>query len=300
MPPPARPFDVTGCGNTVNTNHPVVRRMILDSLRFWAEEIGVDGFRFDLAAAFYRGLAGEKLAASPIVAEIAADPVLAGRLLVAEPWDVTGFTPPGGFPRPWREWNGAFRDDVRRYVRGDVVAARTLELRLGGSPDLFPPPHSRSAAVDFVTCHDGFPLADLVSFETKRNLGNGEEDRDGSTFNLSSNHGVEGPTDDPAVLALRHRQVANLFTLLLLSRGTPLLLAGDERGRSQGGNNNAWCQDNEISWIDWSRSDETRELLVRNLLALRRELATLDFAEWSEVAPFHPAGTGRGGTRCSW
>jgi len=291
-PATGRPVDVTGCGNTVNTNHPVVRRLILDSLRFWAEEIGVDGFRFDLAAAFYRGLSGEKLALSPIVAGIAADPVLAGRLLVAEPWDATGFTPPGGFPRPWREWNGAFRDDLRRYVRGDVVAARTLELRLGGSPDLFPPPHSRSAAVDFVTCHDGFPLTDLVSFETKRNLGNGEEDRDGSTFNLSSNHGLEGLTDDPAVLALRHRQIANFFTLLLLSRGTPLLLAGDERGRSQGGNNNAWCQDNEISWIDWSRSDERRELLVRNLLALRRELETLDFAEWSEVAPYHPAGNG--------
>ena len=154
-PATGRPVDVTGCGNTVNTNHPVVRRLILDSLRFWAEEIGVDGFRFDLAAAFYRGLSGEKLALSPIVAGIAADPVLAGRLLVAEPWDATGFTPPGGFPRPWREWNGAFRDDLRRYVRGDVVAARTLELRLGGSPDLFPPPHSRSAAVDFVTTVPG-------------------------------------------------------------------------------------------------------------------------------------------------
>ena len=291
-PATGRPLDVTGCGNTVNTNHPVVRRMISDSLRFWAEEIGVDGFRFDLAAAFYRGLAGEKLAASPLAAEIAVDPVLARRLLIAEPWDVTGFTPPAGFPPPWREWNGAFRDDVRRFVRGDEVAPRTLELRLAGSPDLFPAPQSRAAAIDFVTCHDGFPLADLVSYSTKANRENGEEDRDGSSFNLSSNHGVEGDTSAPEIVETRHRQVANFLALLLLTRGTPMLLAGDERGRTQGGNNNAWCQDNEISWIDWSRSDERRELLVRNLLALRRELETLDFAEWSEVAPYHPAGNG--------
>ncbi len=293
-PATGRPFDVTGCGNTVNTNHRVVRRLILDSLRFWAEEIGVDGFRFDLAAVFFRGLAGEKLAISPIADEIAGDPALAGRLLVAEPWDVTGFTPSGGFPHPWREWNGAFRDDVRRFVRGDAVAARMLELRLGGSRDLFPPPHTRSSAVDFVTCHDGFPLADLVAFENKWNLQNGEENRDGSPSNLSSNHGVEGPTVDPEVLALRSRQAANFLTLLFLSRGTPMLLAGDERGRSQSGNNNAWCQDNAISWIDWSRSDESRELLVRELLALRRELTALDFAEWSAIAPFHPAGNGPG------
>ncbi len=290
-----RAIDITGCGNTVNTNHPVVRRLILDSLRYWAEEIGVDGFRFDLAAAFYRGLAGEKLASSPLADEIAADPVLAGRLLIAEPWDVTGFTPPRGFPHPWREWNGAFRDDIRRYVRGDQVSPRTLELRLGGSPDLFPPPHSRSAAIDFVTCHDGFPLVDLVSYETKLNLPNGEADRDGSTMNLSANHGVEGETTDPAVEAVRRRQIANFLTLLLLTRGTPMLLAGDERGRSQGGNNNAWCQDNGISWIDWSRSDELRERLVRRLLALRHELAAFPFEEWSEVAPFHGVGEAAGG-----
>ena len=289
-PATGRPFDITGCGNTVNTNHPIVRRMILDSLRFWAEEIGVDGFRFDLAAAFYRGLSGEKLSFSPIVAEIAADPVLGERLLIAEPWDVTGFTPPGGFPHPWREWNGAFRDDMRRYVRGDAVPARTVELRLGGSPDLFPPPHTRSSSIDFVTCHDGFPLADLVSYETKQNLGNGEKNRDGSSFNLSSNQGVEGPTDDPAVLELRRRQAANFLALLLLSRGTPMLLAGDERERSQRGNNNAWCQDNEISWIDWSRPVEAQVRLVRRLLDLRRELAPLDFSEWTTIAAFHPPG----------
>ena len=287
-----KPFDVTGCGNTVSCNHPVVRRLILDSLRFWAEEIGVDGFRFDLAAAFYRGLAGEKLTVSPLATEIAADPVLADRLLIAEPWDVTGFTPARGFPRPWREWNGAFRDDVRRFVRGDAVAPRALELRLAGSPDLFPPPHASSSAVDFVTCHDGFPLADLVTYERKRNLANGEGERDGSTHNLSSNQGVEGPSDDPEILARRRRQAANFLALLLLSRGTPMLLGGDERGRSQGGNNNAWCQDNEVSWIDWSRTDEERGHLVRRLLALRRELAGLSFGEWSECAPFRTVGEG--------
>ena len=285
-----RPLDITGCGNTVNTNHPVVRRLILEALRFWSEEIGVDGFRFDLAAVFYRGLSGEKLVTSPMAAEIAADPVLGDRLLIAEPWDVTGFTPPAGFPHPWREWNGAFRDDIRRFVRGDAVASRRLEARLAGSPDLFPPPHTRSSPIDFVACHDGFPLVDLVSWETKQNRENGEEDRDGSSFNLSSNHGVEGPTEDPGLRALRGRQIANFLTLLLLTRGTPMLLAGDERGRTQRGNNNAWCQDNELSWIDWSLSEGDRETFVRRLVALRRELAALAFAEWSEIEPFHPAG----------
>jgi isoamylase len=288
--PSGRAIDVTGCGNTVNTNHPVVRRLILDSLRYWAEEIGVDGFRFDLASAFYRGLAGEKLAVSPIADEIAAAPALAGRLLIAEPWDVTGFTPPSGFSHPWREWNGSFRDDLRRYVGGDPVAPRTLALRLGGSPDLFPPPHPRSDAIDFVTCHDGFPLADLVAYERKHNLANGEEDRDGSTLNLSSNHGVEGATDDSQILALRARQARNFLALLLLSRGTPMLLAGDESGRSQLGNNNAWCQDNAISWLDWDAADKGRQQYVRRLLALRRELTGLSFGEWAECAPFRAVG----------
>ncbi len=295
-PATGQPFDVTGCGNTVNANHPVVRRLILDSLRFWAEEIGVDGFRFDLAAAFYRGLAGERLTTSPLVGEIAADPVLAGRLLIAEPWDVTGFTPAAGFPPPWREWNGAFRDDVRRFVRGDGVAPRALALRLAGSPDLFPPPHPRGAAIDFVTCHDGFPLADLVSYSVKSNRANGEEDRDGSAFNLSANHGVEGPTSEPEIVATRSRQVANFLALLLLTRSTPMLLAGDERGRTQRGNNNAWCQDNEVSWLDWRRSDGGHERVVRRLIELRREIAELSFGEWAECTAFRRLGSGHEGT----
>ncbi|MEO8195950.1 MAG: alpha-amylase family glycosyl hydrolase [Thermoanaerobaculia bacterium] len=290
-----KPFDITGCGNTVNTNHPVVRRLILDSLRFWAEEIGVDGFRFDLAAAFYRGLAGERLTSSPLVSEIAADPLLAGRLLIAEPWDVTGFTPAGGFPPPWREWNGAFRDDVRRFVRGDAVATRMLQLRLAGSPDLFPLPHARTSPVDFVTCHDGFTLADLVAYETKHNFENGEGDRDGSAFSLSANNGVEGPAEAPEIRTRRDQQSAIFLAFLFLSRGTPMLLAGDERCRTQRGNNNAWCQDNDISWLDWSRADGGRELWVRRLIALRREIATLTFGEWAECTAFRRLGSGREG-----
>ncbi|MEO7794014.1 MAG: alpha-amylase family glycosyl hydrolase [Thermoanaerobaculia bacterium] len=281
-----RAIDVTGCGNTVNTNHPLVRRMILDSLRFWAEEIGVDGFRFDLAAAFFRGLQGEKLAISPIATEIAADPVLAGRLLIAEPWDVTGFSPGDGFPAPWQVWNGAFRDDARRYLRGDEVAPSLLARRFASS----------TAAVDFLTCHDGFTLLDLLSYSEKHNAENGEASRDGSSFNLSSNHGVEGETGDPAVRELRGRQVRNALALLLLSHGTPMLLAGDERGRTQRGNNNAWCQDNAVSWIDWEATTGEGDIL-RRLIALRHELATLSFAEWSEIAPFqrpgHPASSAR-------
>jgi glycogen operon protein len=297
-----RPFDCTGCGNTVSTNHPVVRRMILDSLRYWAGEFGVDGFRFDLASVFYRGLSGEKLELSPIVHEIGADPLLAGRLLVAEPWDISGFSPPHGFPPPWKEWNGAFRDTLRRYVRGDEVSARTLALRLGGSPDRVPSGGAVRAAgstIDFVACHDGFTLEDLVSYERKRNEANGEENQDGSSFNLSSNHGVEGATAAPEIAALRERQVRNFLALLFLTRGTPMLLSGDERGRTQQGNNNAWCQDNPVGWLDWTLEKDDRVEIVRRLAALRRELAAVPLDRHSELSPFAiltatlPASSGR-------
>jgi glycogen operon protein len=287
-PATGKPFDCTGCGNTVNTNHPVVRRMIVDSLRFWAEEIGVDGFRFDLASVFYRGVAGEKLESSPIAAEIAADPALAGRLLIAEPWDVTGFSPHRGFPSPWRTWNGAFRDDVRRYLRGDAVAPRRLALRLGGSADLFPPGGEGAPArtIDFVTCHDGFTLEDLVSYQTKRNEENGEHGHDGSDFNLAANHGAEGASDDPGIRTARDRQAANALALLMLSRATPMLLGGDERARTQRGNNNPWCQDNETSWVDWGATDRGRTAVVRGLTALRRELAAATFERVATAGPF--------------
>ncbi|MEZ5314305.1 MAG: alpha-amylase family glycosyl hydrolase, partial [Thermoanaerobaculia bacterium] len=288
-PRTGRPFDCTGCGNTVNTNHPLVRKMILDSLHFWAEGVGVDGFRFDLASAFYRGLEGEKLRQSPIVDEITTDPVLQERLLIAEPWDVTGFSPPSGFPATWRVWNGPFRDDVRRYLRGDTIAPHRLALRLGGVPE---PPEGDAAkagaVVDFVTCHDGFTLADLFSYDEKHNAPNGEGGRDGSSFHLSWNHGAEGPSAEPEILELRARQARNALALLLLTRGTPMLLAGDERGRSQRGNNNAWCQDNEVSWIDWSPSEAAAELeeLVRRLLALRREIGGTGRDRCAVLSPF--------------
>jgi isoamylase len=283
-----RPFDCTGCGNTVNSNHPVVRKMILDSLRYWTREVGVDGFRFDLASVFYRGVAGEKLEASPIASEIAADPILAGGLLIAEPWDISGFSPPQGFPAPWRTWNGGFRDDVRRHLRGDEVAAGRMALRLGGSADLFPPAGAGAPprTVDFIACHDGFTLEDLVSYSAKRNEANGEHSRDGSDFNLSSNHGAEGDTDDPAIRAARDRQVANGLALLLLTRNVPMLLGGDERARTQGGNNNPWCQDNDTSWLDWSLDDRGRIELVRRLIALRRELAGLPFERHALLGGF--------------
>ena len=287
-PATGRPFDCTGCGNTVSTNHPVVRRMVLDSLRYWAGEVGVDGFRFDLASVFYRGLAGEKLEHSPILAEISADPLLSQRLLIAEPWDVTGFSPPHGFPPPWKEWNGAFRDTLRRHLRGDEVSARRLAIRLGGSPDRVPsgtPPRPASGTIDFITCHDGFTLADLVSYEKKHNEENGEESQDGSNFNLSSNHGAEGATKDAAITALRERQIRNFLALLFLTRGTPMLLAGDERGRTQAGNNNTWCQDNEVGWLDWSVEEDQRVELVRRLIALRKELVSSSLDRVAELSP---------------
>jgi len=286
-----KPLDFTGCGNTVAADHPVTRRLIVDSLRHWVSVYGVDGFRFDLAGFFYRGAGGRPLERPATLEAIGAEPELAGRLLVAEPWDVTGFTPVAGFPRPWLEWNGRFRDDVRRLVRGERVERERMALRLAGSPERFAPPRSRHHAVDFVTCHDGFTLADLVAYERKHNQANGEGNRDGSDHNLSWNCGVEGESSDPKVAALRARQIANLLVLLAATGGTPMLLGGDEGGRSQRGNNNAWCQDNEVSWLDWSRVDGARAEMVRRLLGLRRELAANPRAEVAMVAPYAPPGT---------
>ncbi len=278
------PLDLTGCGNTLRSEHPAARRLVLDALRYWAEEIGVDGFRFDLAGAFFRGGQGEPLERSELVEEIAADPVLAGRLLIAEPWDATGRTVEGLLARPWRVWNGHFRDDVRRVVRGDAEPRSRLALRLAGSSDVLP--RDGEAAVNLVTAHDGFTLADLVSYEAKRNLANGEENRDGTAENLGWNCGVEGPSDDPEVNALRRRQRRNFLALLLLARGTPMLVAGDELGRTQLGNNNAWCQDTELSWLDWSLqgSEDDARAELRALLELRRALHALPRGRWGQRA----------------
>jgi glycogen operon protein len=268
--------DYSGCGNTLNCNHPVVRELILDALRYWVAEMQVDGFRFDLAAILSRGQDGEVLPYPPLLERIAADPVLAELTLIAQAWDAAGLYQVGRFPAwgRWAEWNGPFRDDVRRFVRGEPGCTGLLATRLAGSSDLFQgsgraPYHS----INFVTCHDGFTAADLVAYNQKHNLANGDANRDGEDRNFSWNCGVEGPTDDPGVVALRRRQVRNLLTLLLLARGTPMLLGGDEIGRTQQGNNNAYCQDNETSWLDWGGLVQHADLqrFSRLLIAFRRQ-----------------------------
>jgi isoamylase len=270
----------SGCGNTVNCNHPVVRDLIIDALSYWVTEMHVDGFRFDLASILGRGPDGEVLTNPPLLERIAGHPVLANTKLIAEAWDAAGLYQVGTFPNfgRWAEWNGKFRDDIRRFVRGDLGMVPVLATRLAGSSDLYQdggraPYHS----INFVTSHDGFTLADLVSYSEKHNAANGEYNADGDNHNLSANNGVEGPSEDSAINALRARQVRNFAALLILAHGVPMLLAGDEMGRSQDGNNNAWCQDNALSWIDWNDFESNRELFTffRHLIAFRRHHALL-------------------------
>jgi isoamylase len=244
----------TGCGNTLNTNHPIVRRMIVDSLRYWVEEMHVDGFRFDLASILTRDASGHPLPNPPVLWDIESEPSLAGTKLIAEAWDAAGLYQVGSFiGDSWREWNGKFRDDVRDFFRGEPGSLRRVADRIVGSPELYG--HKQREAeqsINFVTCHDGFTLNDLVSYNQKHNQANGEDNRDGTNDNRSWNCGVEGPIDDPSIEKLRIRQVKNYFTVTLLSLGTPMILMGDEVRHTQLGNNNAYCQDNEISWFDWS------------------------------------------------
>jgi glycogen operon protein len=243
----------TGTGNTLNANHSVVRRMIVDSLRYWVEAMHVDGFRFDLASILARDGSGRPLPDPPVLWDIESDPVLAGTKLIAEAWDAAGLYQVGSFiGDSWKEWNGRFRDDVRAFFRGEPGSVRRVADRLVGSPEIYG--HERrevEQSVNFVTCHDGFTLNDLVSYDAKHNEANGEGNRDGANDNRSWNCGVEGPTDDPAVEALRNRQVKNFLTVTLLALGVPMILMGDEVRRTQSGNNNAYCQDNETSWLDW-------------------------------------------------
>lgn len=285
--------DFTGCGNTFNTNGAVAGRLVLESLRYWVEQMHVDGFRFDLGSAMSRGEDGRPLLRPPVLWAIDTDPVLADTTLIAEAWDARGLYQVGSFPgERFGQWNGPFRDTVRRFLRGDEGTIETLMARIVGSPDIFPattylPSHS----INFVTCHDGFSLADLVSYERKHNLANGEDNRDGTDENLSCNHGAEGPTDDPAVEELRQRQIRNFLCLLMLSHGTPMLLMGDEVRHSRGGNNNPWCQDNELNWFDWELVDKNAELLnfTRQLIALGRSLPVLgDDRFWSATSPEKP------------
>jgi glycogen operon protein len=267
--------DVTGCGNTLDLRHPRVLQFVTDSLRYWVSEMHVDGFRFDLATALAREDHGYDYNAGFFKA-LKQDPVLATTKLIAEPWDVgMGGYQVGGFPPGWSEWNGKYRDTMRRYWKGDAPLLPEFASRLAGSSDMYDR-HGRRprASINFITVHDGFPLADLVAYNHKHNEANGEHNHDGTDDNASWNCGVEGPTDDPAILELRERQKRNLVATLLLSLGVPLLLAGDEFGHSQGGNNNAYCQDNEISWIDWNGRtprDFAFAEFVKSAIALRRE-----------------------------
>jgi isoamylase len=271
-------MDFTGCGNTLNMTHPRVLQLIMDSLRYWVLEMHVDGFRFDLASALARELyAVDRLGAFFDI--IHQDPVLSQVKLIAEPWDLgPGGYQVGNFPVLWTEWNGRFRDCVRRFWRGDGGTVAELATRLAGSSDLYAHNGRRPhASINFVTAHDGFTLHDLVSYEQKRNEANGEHNRDGENHNLSWNCGVEGPTDDPAIRALRARQKRNLLATLLLSQGVPMICGGDELSRTQLGNNNAYCQDNEISWTDWTLKDERRAFLefCRRAIRLMRDHAVL-------------------------
>ncbi|MCA9705821.1 MAG: glycogen debranching protein GlgX [Myxococcales bacterium] len=274
---PGRPdtyANYSGVGNTLNCNHPVTRRLILDCLRYWVEVMRVDGFRFDLASILSRDEHGQPMKSPPLPWEIEADPALQETLLVAEAWDAGGLYQVGDFPgERWSEWNGKFRDDVRRFLRGDEGLTGAMAARMLGSPDLYEA-HGREPhqCINFVTCHDGFTLEDLVSYSRKHNEANGEGGRDGSDHEHSANNGVEGPTDDPAVEARRNRLVKSFLAVLLLAQGTPMLLGGDELRRTQRGNNNAYCQDNEVSWVDWGRLERHADVhrFVREMIAFRR------------------------------
>ena len=258
----SRYANFSGCGNTLNANQPIVRRMIIDSLHFWVKKMHVDGFRFDLASILSRNENGNVIENPPTLWDIDSDPVLAGTKLIAEAWDAAGLYQVGTFiGDSWKEWNGKFRDDVRSFFRGDDGVTSRFVTRLMGSPDLFVHQEREpEQSINFATCHDGFTLNDLVSYNTKHNEMNGEDNRDGSNDNVSWNCGTEGPTDDPAIEALRTQQIKNFFAITLLSVGAPMILMGDEVRRTQQGNNNAYCQDNEISWFDWSLLKKHQEL----------------------------------------
>jgi len=272
-PDRAQYSNYTGTGNTLNANHPVVRRLIVDSLRYWVAEMHVDGFRFDLASILARDESGRPLADPPVLWDIESDPTLAGTKLIAEAWDAGGLYQVGSFVGDaWREWNGKFRDDVRRFLRGDEGMVSPVATRLLASPDLYAHKQREpEQTINFVTCHDGFTLNDLVSYNEKHNEANGEQNRDGSNDNYSWSCGAEGPSSDPQIERLRDRQVKNFLALNMLAIGTPMLLAGDEVRRTQQGNNNAYCQDNDISWFDWSLVERHAGLLrfVKLLLACR-------------------------------
>jgi glycogen operon protein len=283
--------DYTGTGNTLNVRHPHVLQLLMDSLRYWVSDMHVDGFRFDLAATLARTL-HEVDRLSAFFDIIQQDPVISQVKLIAEPWDVgEGGYQVGNFPPLWSEWNGTYRDCVRDYWRGRDQTLPELASRLTGSSDLYEHTGRKPwASINFVTCHDGFTLRDLVSYENKQNDANLEDNRDGTDDNRSWNCGTEGPTDDREINRVRRRQQRNFFVTLLLSQGVPMMLAGDEIGHTQWGNNNAYCQDNETSWLDWEHVDRDLLGFVRRLGALRHRHPVFHRRRWFQGKPLHGAG----------
>ena len=298
------PTNFSGCGNTLACNSPYAMELILDSLRYWAGEMGVDGFRFDLASILTRGEGGQVLDNPPLLQAIKADPLLSQKKLIAESWDCGGLYQVGQFPRwgPWSEWNGPFRDTTRRFLKGDHHQAGPFGSALCASPELYRD-YRPSCSLNFVTAHDGFSLQDLVSYNKKHNEANGENNRDGLDHNESWNCGVEGPSDDPTVLSLRARQKRNFFLALLLAQGVPMIQMGDEVGHTKGGNNNTWCQDNELSYFPWDEEKQDGELLrfVRGLIAFRKgrpilkssHFLTDEEIAWHGPRPHQPNWEGR-------
>ncbi|MFM7427038.1 MAG: glycogen debranching protein GlgX, partial [Elainella sp.] len=284
LSPDGHYLNYSGCGNTLNCNHPVVRVFVLDCLRYWASEYHIDGFRFDLASILGRSPNGEPLANPPLLETLAYDPILANCKLVAEAWDAGGLYQVGSFPNydRWGEWNGKYRDDVRKFIKGTGKAS-AMAQRLQGSPDLYAKAgRSVDSSLNFITAHDGFTLADLVSYNHKHNEANGEENRDGSNENDSWNCGVEGFTNDPEILELRRRQMRNAIAILMVSQGVPMLLMGDEMGRSQNGNNNTYCHDSELNWLDWNllRVNAAFFRFVKNCIAFRHRHPVLRNREY--------------------
>ena len=252
-------YNYSGCGNSINANHPVTSQLILDSLRYWALEMGVDGFRFDLASLLTRGPNGAPLGFPSLINAIAEDPLLAGIKLFAEPWDAAGLYQVGNFPRwspNWTEWNGVYRDHVRRFIKGSPGLKGDFATRITGSSDIYGA-FSPLSSLNFITAHDGFSLHDLVSYNHKHNLSNGENNADGSSFNDSWNCGIEGHTNDPAIIELRQQQIKNFIIALLVSAGIPMITSGDEYGLTKDGNNNTWCQDNTLNWINWDKMESS-------------------------------------------
>lgn len=275
LTPDGKYYNFSGCGNTMNCNNPMVQEMIVECLRYWVEEYRVDGFRFDLASILGRNEDGAPMERPPLIQRLAYDPILGNAKLIAEAWDAGGMYQVGSFPawKRWAEWNGKYRDDIRSYLKGEYWAAPEAVKRITGSMDLYDGEYiGYNSSINFLTCHDGFPLYDLYAYNEKHNEANGWNNTDGTNDNRSWNCGVEGETDDPDIMDLRFRMMRNAITVLMCSRGTPMLLAGDEFGNTQYGNNNAYCQDNEISWLNWDmmRKNQSYYDFYRNVIQFRR------------------------------